>query len=206
MPDPAAGSPPSLRERKKAATRERIYFEALELFRRKGFAATTVEEIAAAAEVSKGTFFNYFPSKEALLHHLGERQATAMAEAVRAAQQDPRLRARDRLGHLLRRLAGNVEADRDLMRVAVFELAKAPGQLAADPYRQRLREALATLLREAQRQGDVRPGVDPALAASAIVGVYLQQVFEWCTAAEAEGLASRVDELMRLLWDGLAPG
>ena len=56
-----------LRERKKIKTREAIRREAFRLFDANGYAATTVEQIADAAEVSPSTFFRYFPSKESLL-------------------------------------------------------------------------------------------------------------------------------------------
>jgi AcrR family transcriptional regulator len=55
---------PDWRQRKKAATRDRIRASALRLFREHGYDATTVEQIAAAAGVSHMTFFRYFPTKE----------------------------------------------------------------------------------------------------------------------------------------------
>ena len=53
-----------LRERKKQKTRESIQRAALRLFEKQGYEATTIEQIAAAAEISPSTFFNYFPTKE----------------------------------------------------------------------------------------------------------------------------------------------
>jgi AcrR family transcriptional regulator len=63
----ATDQPLGLRERKKIKTRQAIRREAFRLFDAHGFAATTVEQIADAAEVSPSTFFRYFPSKESLL-------------------------------------------------------------------------------------------------------------------------------------------
>jgi len=53
-----------LRERKKQKTKASIQREALRLFKKRGYEQTTIEDIAAAAEISPSTFFNYFPSKE----------------------------------------------------------------------------------------------------------------------------------------------
>src|SRR5919106_3308645 len=66
------------RERKKEETKERIVEAAFALFRKRGVEATTIEEISEKADVAKGTFFNYFPRKEAVFGYLSE---TWVAEA-----------------------------------------------------------------------------------------------------------------------------
>ena len=58
-----------LRERKKAKTHQAIQEAALRLFRAQGYESTTVEQIAAAAEVSPSTYFRYFPTKEDVVIH-----------------------------------------------------------------------------------------------------------------------------------------
>ncbi len=98
---PQSGEQPGagLRERKKAKTRATIQQHALRLFRDQGYLATTVDQIAEAAEVSQSTFFRYFPTKEdvvlyddydPLLLAAFQAQPAAMdpIEALRAAMHE----------------------------------------------------------------------------------------------------------------------
>lgn len=73
-----------LRERKKLQTRRVIADAALRLFRARGFDAVTVDEVAQAAQVSKKTVFNYFPTKEDLVFPKVDRRAELLAEALAA--------------------------------------------------------------------------------------------------------------------------
>jgi AcrR family transcriptional regulator len=79
---PATAPPVSLRERKKLATRRLLRRAALELVAERGLANVTVEDIAEAAEVSPRTFFNYFPSKEAVLFGGDPERAADLRERV----------------------------------------------------------------------------------------------------------------------------
>ena len=67
--EPPPGPHAGLRERKKARTQAAILHHALRLFRERGYQQTTVEQIAEAAEVSKTTFFRYFPTKDDVVLH-----------------------------------------------------------------------------------------------------------------------------------------
>ncbi|WIM98994.1 TetR family transcriptional regulator [Actinoplanes oblitus] len=73
---------PSLRERKKAKTRIAIREHAMRLFEEQGYASTTVDQIAEAAEVSPSTFFRYFPAKEDVI--LIDEYDPMLVEAARA--------------------------------------------------------------------------------------------------------------------------
>src|ERR1700688_4107222 len=74
------------RERRSAETRESLFRAALDLFARKGFTETTVEDITEAADVGKGTFFNYFPSKDHILLAFGEMQLAKLESAIAEAR------------------------------------------------------------------------------------------------------------------------
>jgi AcrR family transcriptional regulator len=108
----------SLRERKKLATRRALRRVTLDLVAERGFGHVTIEDIAAAAEVSPRTFFNYFPSKEAAVFGID----TERTEALRR-----RLTGQDFPG----------ESALDALRAALVTEARARaedlGDLGGDP-------------------------------------------------------------------------
>src|ERR1700719_3399721 len=73
---------PDQRQRRSTETRERLFRAALRLFAEQGFAETTVEDITNAADVGKGTFFNYFPTKEHILIAFSDMQLSKLQATV----------------------------------------------------------------------------------------------------------------------------
>src|SRR3954462_9329334 len=101
---PDSPSTPGLRERKKAKTRAAIQEHALRLFQQQGYDATTVEQIAEAAEVSPSTFFRYFPTKEDTV--LTDEYDALIVDAVRA--QPPELPPVEALRNVMREMVADM--------------------------------------------------------------------------------------------------
>jgi len=78
------------RERKAAETRVKLFRSALQLFAERGFQNVTVEDITEAADVGKGTFFNYFKSKDHVLSVMAEIQLGKVREALDVAEAGKR--------------------------------------------------------------------------------------------------------------------
>jgi len=75
---------PGLRQRKRQQTRERLTQAAMALFLDRGFEATTLDEIASAADISRRSFFHYFASKEDVVFAWQEESTAALITAVAA--------------------------------------------------------------------------------------------------------------------------
>lgn len=100
----------TLRERKRQRTRAAIIAAAMSLFETRGYDATTVADIAAAAEIGTRTFFSYFASKDAVLFHEADARVTAAIDAIAARRTTDRP-----TDVLLRALNAVLDAGHDLV-------------------------------------------------------------------------------------------
>ncbi len=160
---------PGLRERKKARTREAIQERALALFAQRGYGATTVDAIAAAAEVSPSTFFRYFPTKEDVVLH--DRYDPLLLGAFHA--QPPKLRVIAALRATMREVLGSLsqtEVERERQRATL--IISVP-ELRARSLDQLVSTMAAFASEIAQRAG--RAADDPAVRnmTGALIGVSL---------------------------------
>ncbi len=167
------------RERKKRARRERIYEAARQLFLEQGYAATTVEQIAEAADVAQTTFFNHFQSKDAVL-----REMTGEISAHLEAMLQQELATSDSAERRIRRFATQalqaLGATEGLAREVLLELLrKASGPGTALPYLASVREPFTTIVREGQSAGDVRRDLDPTLLAELVIGMLNTALLGW---------------------------
>lgn len=206
-PAARAADTPTYRARSKELRRETIYLAAVDLFRRQGFEDTRVEQITQAAGVAKGTFFNYFPTKEDVLLYIGERHMMRLGAALNNGAGKELGRERSAvagLKALLAALAAGLAEDRDLVRLAVDKAMKIT-HLAPDAGGRFGLQGLGSLLiRRAQFSGEIHPAVDPDLVAQMLEGLYYQQLVLWCRQDFAFDLGERLGEVVDLLLVGIA--
>ncbi|GAB4556847.1 MAG: TetR family transcriptional regulator FadR [Anaerolineae bacterium] len=190
---------PGRREEQKRQRRLRICRSALDLFREKGFEKTTVEEIARHAGVAKGTFFNYFETKEDVLLYLGEQQIGGL-HALTWAAEAPQSSPLDRIQHLLLSLARRAEEDRELVRLVVNHALRV-ADLAQDA-RFGFRALVSLLIAQAQRAGQIRSDISPEIIAGWLEGSYFYELFQWSAARTTYSLVDR----MRITFDAWLAG
>lgn len=195
---------PDRRQRRSSQIRERLFRAALDLFAKHGFADTTVEDITNAADVGKGTFFNYFPSKDHILLAFAEMQLAKLQSIIENLRD-----SREPVPQFFRTLAVRMteEPGRNPSIVRALLLAN----LSSTPVREGMRinqarghKLLSDFVQIGQERGEVRND----LPAGDIAQVFRQMVFGtllvWSLYGD-DSLATRIRTALDVLWQGLSP-
>jgi len=190
----------SRREQRKEQTRRRLIEAADRLFRRQGFEATTVEAIADAADVAKGTFFNYFQNKEGVLVAiLHARLEEAVAECP--SPSEPTVQ---RIYTMLDRVQEALDPYcRMLPHLLMHTMAPRRPKKPAERRRQPLMSVIRRILEEGEARGEVRPGVSVEIGASLIVTYFFRLAFESCLFPGEDSTQDRLQAGMDILFHGL---
>jgi AcrR family transcriptional regulator len=151
----------SRRERKKQETRQRLLECAWRLFQERGYDDTTVEDITEAADVAKGTFFNYFQTKEALLDELALWRIDLLGSHVLAADDVPE-GAVARIKRMVRAMAAEFSPQRELPQHLLIARISAPIRHESA---HRLGSIMHDLVQQGQDSGEIRKDVDAGLIA-----------------------------------------
>ncbi|MBX6381432.1 MAG: TetR family transcriptional regulator [Microbispora sp.] len=188
-----------LRERKKAKTRRTIQEQALRLFAERGYDATTVEQIAEAAEVSPSTFFRYFPTKEDVVTQ--DDYDPLLMEAIKT--QPPDLPPLTALRRAFRTAFESITAEElDQM------LARTKLSLSVPALRTRTVDALFTTIDMLAGAVAERAGRDPRspavrTLAGAVMGVTFPALSTWVEQDGRTPLPVLIDEALGYLEAGL---
>src|SRR4029453_9034843 len=184
--------PTSLRDRKKDRTRRTLQAEAVRLFTQQGFQATTIEEIAAAAEVAPRTFFRYFSSKEEVVFWSEHQPMLAEFVAARP-DHEPAAEA------LRRGLVDGLASFSDQDRPRLLERSKLACRTPALQPRWRQQQAhlaagMAALL--ADRLGTRPDDLEVRAIAAAIAAALFVAIEEWQAHDGQEDLGGLIERAL----------
>ena len=159
------------RERRAAETRLKLFRCALQLFAERGFPNVTVEDITEAADVGKGTFFNYFKSKDHVLGVMAEIQLGKVRAAVAAAEHSPES-IKFVLHELFSRIAEEPGRSAELARALLASFLASNVRELLSRHMSDGRKILARIIELGQQRGEI----DPKLKKDQ-VALHLQQAF-----------------------------
>jgi AcrR family transcriptional regulator len=195
-----------LREEKKLQQRREILRAAVGLFRKRGYEETRVQDIIDAVRVSEATFFNYFPTKDALLEAYAIGRIEQYGALLRDEMADERRSVPERVRDLVRLMGESLEQeDRSFMALVATRSKLFQGGEGNVFERQVLAHGtLVQLFREGQSRGEIGADLDPHLLAESLTGAYTFAIVNWLTGRwrSDERLSTRLVRIADVVLDG----
>ena len=201
---PAAGPPePGRRARRAAETRLNLFRCALQLFAQRGYANVTVEEITEAADVGKGTFFNYFASKEHVLAVMAEVQV-GKVERAHADVFERELPVPEALHSLMHRLAEEPGRSPALACAFLSSFLASEGVrgIVAEHMRQG-RAQIAEMVAVGQERGEIAAHLKKEKVAMHLLQTCMGTVLLWSLDGKSS-LKSRMEASYQHFWRAIA--
>jgi len=198
-----------LREEKKVEQRRAILDAAVALFRKRGYEQTRVQDIIARLRISEATFFNYFPTKDALLYEFAVEDIERSTAAIRAELEQHDRSVPDRIRSIMSSWVQGWASDRRFN-----ELVANRSRLLSGP-RGELREKalrnydlLEELFAEGQKRGEIRTDMQPLQLAEMLEGIFVITAGNWLFQWWKDSTGPLDERLMRavnVFLDGCKP-
>ncbi len=197
----------SLREKKKIETKNRIFEVSGRLVKEKGFENTTVDEITTEAGIAKGTFFNYFPTKEALLLYFVEQKDELIYNLIENETKRS-IPTKEKIKNLLVRLAESYEKDKELTKLLIFEYRRYIGYSGLKPGEDksrshRLNKILHDLLEVGVEKREVKSHIEVKKAAEILTAVYFHSLIVWLKSESCFSFSMDISGKIDLLFEGI---
>jgi AcrR family transcriptional regulator len=186
-----------LRERNKQRVTQRIIAAAMELFKARGCQQTTMDDIAAKAEISRGTLFNYFPSKDALLLPWGQEILQQYVQPKLTAYLETQPSTIQVLQFLFAGMSENFPASPDVIRAFMDEALKPKNKPHMELARTGTLGIIAQVLRYGQARGEVRTDIPLETMANYVGALQAGLLFRLLESTQLEEDSSQ--EIARLL-------
>lgn len=190
------------REEKKRITKESISNSAIRLFSEKGYEATTVEEIAKAAGVAKGTFFNYFPSKEAVIDDY--ERLSLFSEMIELPNKTGPIVPM--LTVALINIVHKMQYTRPLRRATLqATLSSSTNLQLHEESIAKFIELLTPLFEQGQERGEFTKRLPPATLADLTVQMFIGVLTHWCLGCGDDDIMTQIVISFEVFFKGIAP-
>ncbi len=191
------------RQRRAAETRVRLFRCALQLFAEHGFPNVTVEDITETADVGKGTFFNYFASKDHVLGVMAEIQLGKVREALRLAQAGKQT-TYSVLHRLFLRVGEEPGRSPDLARALISSfLANESVRFLIDRNMSEGRKMVAQVVAAGQKRGEIDPRLRKEKVALQLQQAFMGTLLLWSLHGKP-ALETWIEESFQHFWRAIA--